>query len=110
MWQKTISTQGVLFYGHKFINYSKYQKRAQPPMEETYTYENALVQYLYHELPAGEAVEMVHLLEEDFEMHGVFDDLALAKTQLPKVQFNPSQAVLNRILQYSTKTSLEAQY
>lgn len=79
-------------------------------MEETYTYENALIQFLYHELPAGEAVELVHLLEEDFEMHGVFDDLALAKTQLPKVQFNPSTAVMNRILQYSTKTALEAQY
>jgi predicted negative regulator of RcsB-dependent stress response len=79
-------------------------------MEETYTYFDDLVQFLYHEMPAGAAAEMAHLIEEDSEMHAVFNSLLLAKTQLPKVQFNPSQAVLNNILQYSTKTALEARY
>ena len=77
-------------------------------MEETYTIEDALVQFMYREMPAEEAVDMVQLLEEDFELHAMFDELLLAKAKLPKVQFNPSQAVLDNILQYSTKTALEA--
>lgn len=77
------------------------------PMKETYTYD-ALVQFLYREMPAHEAVEMVEHLDEDPELRAMFDDLLLAKTQLPKIQFNPSTAVLNNILQYSTKTALEA--
>ena len=78
-------------------------------MEETYTYYDDLVQFMYHEMPAGEAAEMAHLIEEDPEMHATFNSLMQAKNQLPKVQFNPSQAVLNNILQYSTKTALEVQ-
>ncbi|MBK8192122.1 MAG: hypothetical protein IPK76_02435 [Lewinellaceae bacterium] len=76
-------------------------------MEETYTY-NALVQYLYHEMPAHEAIEMAHLLEETPEVRAEFDDLAFAKMQLPKARFNPSQHALNNILRYSTKTAFEA--
>ncbi|MEZ4966922.1 MAG: hypothetical protein R2791_16895 [Saprospiraceae bacterium] len=76
-------------------------------MEETYTY-NELVQYLYHEMPAEGAAEMAHLLDEDPETRAMFEDLALAKTQLPKARFNPSQTALNNILQYSTKTAFEA--
>jgi len=79
------------------------------PMEETYTYYDDLVQFMYHEMPAGKAAEMSHLIEEDSEMHAVFNALQMAKTQLPKVQFNPSNAVLNTILQYSTKTAMEVQ-
>lgn len=76
-------------------------------MEENYTY-NALVQFMYREMPAEEAVEMAHRIEEDPEIRAVFDELLLAKTQLPKARFNPSQAALNNILQYSTKTAFEA--
>lgn len=79
------------------------------PMEETYTYYDDLVQFMYHEMPAGMAAEMSHLIEQDQDMHDTFNALVLAKNQLPKVQFNPSQAVLNNILQYSTKTALEVQ-
>ena len=76
-------------------------------MEENYTM-NALVQFLYREMPAGEAVEMAHLIDHDPEMRAVFDDLLLAKVQLPKVRFNPSNTALDNILQYSTKTAFEA--
>lgn len=76
-------------------------------MEENYTF-NALVQFVYHEMPAEEAVEMSHLIENDPQMRAMFDELLLAKIQLPKVKFNPSQAALNNILQYSTKTAFEA--
>lgn len=78
------------------------------PMEEKYTYD-ALVQFLYHEMPADEAVVMAEQLESDDTLRAVFSDLAEAKMQLPKARFNPSPAVLNNILQYSTKTALEAQ-
>ena len=76
-------------------------------MEETYTY-NQLVQFLYHEMPAEEAVEFAQYLDEDPETRAMFDSLLLAKTQLPKARFQPSQAALNNILRYSTKTALEA--
>lgn len=77
-------------------------------MEETYTRYNNLIEFLYHEIPSGEAAEMAHSIEDDPDMLAEFNQLLQAKTQLPKVQFNPSQAVLNSILQYSTKTAFEA--
>ncbi|MBV6443646.1 MAG: hypothetical protein DYG98_00345 [Haliscomenobacteraceae bacterium CHB4] len=76
-------------------------------MEENYTL-NAMVQFLYREMPAEEAVEMAHLIEQDPNMRAMFDDLLLAKVQLPKARFNPSNAALDNILQYSTKTAFEA--
>ncbi len=79
-------------------------------MEETYTIEDALVQFMYREMPANEAADMAQLLEEDPEIHSMFHSLLRAKTKLPKVQFNPSTAAIQNILAYSTKTALEAQY
>ena len=76
-------------------------------MEKTYTYDNALVQFLYHEMPAADAVEMVSIIEEDPEVHAAFNSLLLAKTQLPKVQFHPSQSALNNIMRYSAQTATE---
>lgn len=76
-------------------------------MEENYTI-NALVQFIYREMPAEEAVEMAQLIEENPEVREMFDTLLLAKIQLPKARFNPSNTSLNNILQYSTKTAFEA--
>lgn len=78
------------------------------PMKETYTYD-ALVQFLYHELSAQEVVEMTSSLEEDFEMLAIFQSLASAKVQLPKVEFAPSTGTLNNILRYSAKNTFEVQ-
>lgn len=78
------------------------------PMEEKYTYDS-LVRFLYHDMGADEAVLLAEYLDEDAALRKALDDLQQAKTQLPKVRFNPSPAVLNNILQYSTKTALEAQ-
>ena len=80
------------------------------PMEETYTYDAQMVQFLYRELAAGDAVEMAHLIEDDAEISADFNTLLFAKAQLPKVQFNPSPSVLHNILQYSAKTALEAHF
>lgn len=79
-------------------------------MEETYTYDAQMVQFLYRELSAGDAVEMAHMIEEDAEISTEFNAMLFAKAQLPKVQFNPSSSVLHNILQYSAKTALEARF
>ena len=79
-------------------------------MEETYTYESQMVQFLYRELSAGDAVEMAHMIEDDAEISADFNSMLFAKAQLPKVQFNPSPSVLQNILQYSAKTALEAHF
>ena len=77
-------------------------------MEEHYTYESTLVQFLYRETPASEAAATAEWIDEDPELQALYLELMLAKKHLPKVQFNPSPAVLDNILQYSTKTALEA--
>ncbi len=77
-------------------------------MEETYTYLN-LVQFLYHEMPAGEAVEMKYLIEGDDLLHAEFNTLLSGKSQLPKALFSPSKSSISNILQYSARTALEAQ-
>lgn len=79
-------------------------------MEETYTYDAQMVQFLYRELSAGNAVEMAHRIEDDSVVSSDFNTLLFAKAQLPKVQFNPSPSVLHNILQYSAKTALEAHF
>ncbi|MCY7329375.1 MAG: hypothetical protein LH618_12555 [Saprospiraceae bacterium] len=73
-------------------------------MEKTYTYHDALVQFIYHEMPAAAAVEMVAMIEDDPDLHAEFNSLLLAKTQLPKVQFHPSQMTLDNIMRYSAKS------
>ena len=105
MFRKAISAPSSLFYTRFLTNLKL--KTAPPPMEKTYTYDDALVQFLYHEMPATEAVEMVAMIEDNPDLHAEFNSLLLAKTQLPKVQFNPSPSTINNILRYSAKTATE---
>ena len=77
-------------------------------MEESYI-QDSLMQFLYREMQADQTTAAARQIEEDAELRAFFDDMLLAKNQLPKARFNPSPAVLNNILQYSTKTALEAQ-
>ncbi len=79
------------------------------PMQENYLYNNTLVQFLYRDMPADEATVTAQQLEENSALRAEFGELLTAKNLLPKARFNPSPAVLNNILQYSTKTALEAQ-
>ncbi len=76
-------------------------------MEKTYTYYDALVQFLYHEMPAADAVEMVSMIEDDPDLYAEYSSLLLAKTQLPKVQFHPSQTALDNIMRYSARSGME---
>ena len=77
-------------------------------MEETYTY-HSLVQFLYHDMPACDAVELTQLIEDNQFLRAEFNGLLLAKSQLPKAHFNPSKISISNILRYSAKTALEAQ-
>ncbi len=79
-------------------------------MEETYTYDAQMVQFLYRELSAADAMEMTHLIEDNAALSADYNTLLFGKAQLPKVQFNPSPSVLHNILQYSAKTALEAHF
>lgn len=107
IWQETQYTPPGTSFMHDFIFFTL-QTFGKPPMDETYTYDAQMVQFLYRELSASEAFEMAHLIEDDAELSDDFNALLFAKAQLPKVQFNPSPAVLQNILQYSAKTALEA--
>lgn len=78
------------------------------PMQKSYIHE-LLVRYLYRELPADEAADFAQLLAEIPALRAELKKLQSSKNLLVKAQFNPSPAVLNNILQYSTKTALEAQ-
>ncbi len=78
-------------------------------MEETYTiFETAMIQMIYGELEAAEVLELREWMDDDPALRLMFDDLRLTKSELPKVQFNPSQGALQSILQYSTKTAHNA--
>jgi hypothetical protein len=69
-------------------------------MQENYI-QDALVQFIYRDTPTDDIIEMSALIATDRVLNGSFKDLLSAKAQLPKVQFNPSPAALQNILQYS---------
>ncbi len=74
-----------------------------------YYVEEELVRFLYHEMSAEEAARMRQRLASDPALRIELKALQQAKQTLPKVQFLPAPDVIHRILQYSTKTALEAQ-
>jgi len=73
-------------------------------MEESYI-QNALMQFLYRELPADETIEMTELMAATPEIRCLFNSYFGAKAKLPKALFNPSTAAFNNVLQYSAKTT-----
>ena len=77
------------------------------PMEDSYI-QNALVQFIYHEMPADEASDFTQLILTTPELDAMYGQFLKAKTQMPKALFNPSSATLTNIMQYSAKTALEA--
>jgi hypothetical protein len=77
-------------------------------MDETYTIDDAMILAAYRELELTEAIALEADLEESPEMLSIFNDLVNTKNLLPKAQFKPSYAVIDRILNYSAKTTFEA--
>jgi hypothetical protein len=78
-------------------------------MEEDTTLD-AFVQLLYREMPAQEVADITRTIAHNSDLRAGYDQLLAAKSQLPKVQFNPSTDVLNRVLAYSAKTAGAACY
>ncbi|MEY3243162.1 MAG: hypothetical protein RIR11_4601 [Bacteroidota bacterium] len=72
-------------------------------MDETHTLD-ALVQFLYHDMPAEDAYLTAKVLENNTDMRATYVEMLASKVLLPKVTFTPSNNVVNRIMQYSATT------
>ncbi len=76
-------------------------------MEDSYI-QNAVLQFLYHELSADETIEMSELIVATPEVRQIFHRYARAKAHLPKALFNPSSRSVERVLSYSMQTAIHA--
>ncbi|MEY4937512.1 MAG: hypothetical protein RIS64_3871 [Bacteroidota bacterium] len=77
-------------------------------MEQNFT-QNQMVQQLYKELLADESAALKAAVRVDSKLQKESDDFLMAYHYLPKVKFNPSNSVLERILRHSATTQVEPQ-
>ena len=75
-------------------------------MEELST-KNNLVRFLYQETSFKEEIVLKNNMSFDSALQAEYDLLKTAQQQLPKVLFNPSTSVLDKILKYSRTTATE---
>ncbi len=66
---------------------------------------NDLVRLIYNDLTVREEMVLRNELRSNDVLAFEFDMLREAKNALPKVLFNPSNSVLDRIMAYSHKTA-----
>ena len=66
---------------------------------------NDLVRLIYNDLTVREEMVLRNELGSNDVLAFEFDMLREAKNALPKVLFNPSDSVLDRIMAYSQKTA-----
>lgn len=66
---------------------------------------NDLVRLIYNDLTVREEMALRNELGSNDVLAFEFDMLREAKNALPKVLFNPSNSVLDRIMAYSQKTA-----
>lgn len=69
-----------------------------------------LLRLIYNELPMSHSRILKQHIAEDTALRSEFEMLKDAKNALPQVLFNPSDAVLNRILAYSRHAAVEPQF
>jgi hypothetical protein len=77
-------------------------------MEQNFT-QNQMVQQLYKELLADESAALKATIQVDPTLQKESDDFLIAYQYMPKVKFNPSNSVLERILRHSAATAVEPQ-
>jgi hypothetical protein len=77
-------------------------------MEQNFT-QNQMVQQLYKELLTNESAALRAAVRVDPTLQKESDDFLIAYNYLPKVKFNPSNSVLERILRHSATTQVEPQ-
>jgi hypothetical protein len=75
-------------------------------MEQNFT-QNQMVQQLYKELLTDESAVLQASIRTNPTFKKESDDLLIAYQYLPKVKFNPSNSVLERILRHSAATAVE---
>jgi hypothetical protein len=73
-------------------------------MKELFTKNELLIQALYEEISIEDDLSLQFELANNQELRTEYDFLKQGKQRIPKVQFNPSDAVLDRILNYSRTT------
>ena len=76
-------------------------------MAQSYT-QNDLLRFIYKETSIAEYFEIDHALENDHVLRREYEKLKKAYNALPRVQFYPSQKVLNKVLWYSKNVQLQA--
>lgn len=67
---------------------------------------NHLLSLLYSETSATETLAIQEALQEDAAMSRDFQEMLQGYQQLPKVQFRPKTATIQRILRYSERTAV----
>lgn len=72
--------------------------------------QNDLVRFLYKETSAAETIAIGEALSEDPELYDQYEALLEGWLELPRVQFNPSPDVLQKVLGHNRRTTLETQY
>ena len=76
-------------------------------MIKTFT-QNDIVRYLYDEIPAQEKVRIQDSLVCNSELVDLFYDLSAMKRSLDGVKKNPSDRVIEKILDYSKSFNLHS--
>jgi hypothetical protein len=76
-------------------------------MKELFTKNELLIQALYEEISIEDGINLQFELANNQELRTEYDFLKQGKQRIPKVQFNPSDAVLDRILNYSRTAPAE---
>lgn len=74
-------------------------------MQENFTTED-LVRFIYQETDASETLAINEALEADEALYTAYENLMDGFQALPKVQFRPSEATLDSVLDYSRHATL----
>lgn len=73
-------------------------------MIKTVTQDN-LVRFIYGEISAEEASLIQEALTSDLELKELYDQLVESKAELDKIRLQPSQRVIDNILNYSRNSA-----
>jgi len=67
-----------------------------------------LIRYIYKEVTVSEKMQIEQAIKTDFSLYEMYSESKAAYDELPRVKFNPSTAVLQSIMKYSSQFPIEA--
>jgi hypothetical protein len=73
-------------------------------MKQNFT-PNHLVAYLYNEVSLSDTLAIQEAMHQSPDLMEDFEELSHAYQQLPKVQFRPAPATIQKILKYSARSA-----